>query len=139
MKLSSRPYLSVQASRLTQLRKVESTVLLTASHAASSKFADLAISPQFEAVFFFGSQWIQFRIRGKAFGVSPKLQGGEAETEGRRAAEAQLEVETATNGESGMQNWNWEEEIRRAWDRVGEKIKAKYGPVVSSLRRVTAR
>lgn len=55
------------------------------------------------------------------------------EAEGRKAAEAQLEVAVSAVGEQGETSWNWEEEIRRVWDRTDGKIKAKYGAVVSFL------
>jgi hypothetical protein len=91
-----------------------SDLLYVASDGRSAKFADLKVSPNVEATFFFPALWSQFRVRGKAVEVGYAGRDGEVVK--------QLETHMSL-----PQGWEWEREVRKIWEMQDEKlIKAKY-------------
>lgn len=103
----------------------ESDVLLVASDARSSKFAQLQVSSSVEAVFFIAAQWTQFRVRGSAYPISFGARCGELERRGREHVEAHM---------ARPDGWDWDKEIRKVWERQDEKMmKSKFPATVSPV------
>ena len=112
-------------------QSVVSDVLYVASDARSSKFDDLRVSQNVEAVIFFPALWSQYRIRGRAFPISTGAQGGDVEALGRRLVESHL----AKTDEAAQ--WEWEAELKKIYERQDQHlIKDKFPPPVRDSGRV---